>query len=144
MRNQHRHSFKSLQAIIDSGKRITVCAEIYKLLKNSPPLTDKQVCKLLNRKMPSVQPRISDLLHDGVLYECGETKDPKSGLPVRLVRLRAVTDPSVTVERRAKARKMAQNVGKNLKTWLKLMGVKLDDPQKVSKALKKIGINANG
>lgn len=138
--SMHRHSHESIQALIASGKRMTVIAKIYNLLSGQPPLTDKQIAAQLGMPIAHVQPRISDGVSDGVFFECGEAKDPESGLPVRVTRIRNPMDPepmekptTVTQSRQVRMTRAAVK-------WCKQVGVDHTDPKYIVAALVAIGV----
>jgi predicted HTH transcriptional regulator len=85
----HKHSLAAYNQLRNSQQTKLKWAKILGLLINSPPMTDKQISTALGyAHYSAVQPRISDLIKEGILEECGEIKCPESGLPVRLVRIK--------------------------------------------------------
>jgi len=136
----HKHSHESLQAIIHSGKRQTVLAKIYKLLTDQPPLTDKQIAKALKMKVANVQPRISDGVACGVFFECGESKDPESGLPVRLTRIRVSTDPEPMEQEQNVSQSRQKRMAQAAVRWCKQVGIDHTNPKYIVAALVSLGV----
>jgi len=90
----HKHSLAAYNQLRNSQQTKLKWAKILGLLINSPPMTDKQIAKALGYvvldtiMVSKVQPRISDLVKEGILEECGDIKCSETNLPVRLVRIK--------------------------------------------------------
>lgn len=88
-RRQSLH-VNSLQALWEGrdelfGKREQA---VLQALRAFGPMTDREVMLRLDFADPNaVRPRITGLIEEGVLVECGEKQDPITGKTVRIVRI---------------------------------------------------------
>ena len=84
----HKTSLEAYYNAVLKGKRMTKCYRIIELMLTCSAKTDREIAESLGCAHKSeVQPRISDLIKDKVLQECGERFDSTTGINVRLVRL---------------------------------------------------------
>ncbi len=88
--NVHDHSLESFDALPKNNRADL----IYRLFKRvNRPLTDRQVKDALGfDEMNAVRPRITEMSKEcdgrpGLLEECGQTRDYKSGKTVRQTRI---------------------------------------------------------
>lgn len=80
----HPNSYQAYHSINKSQRR-HIIQRIYEVYGS---LTDRQVCDILGfRDLNSVRPRISEMIDDGVLVECGNKKDEITHKTVRLVKI---------------------------------------------------------
>lgn len=72
---------------IDRSDRKKIVLSVYQQ-RPSEPLTDRQVAEQLGFKdMNAVRPRISEMVAQGVLIECGKAKDYLTRKCVRLTKI---------------------------------------------------------
>jgi len=84
----HKHSLEAYHNAVLKGKRLSKCHRIIELMLTCSAKTDREISECLGCAHKSeVQPRISDLIKDKVLQDCGERFDAISNTKVRLVRL---------------------------------------------------------
>ncbi len=79
----HENS-REAYATIELSERSRKILEVYK--GSTVPLTDRQIAARMGHARDWVQPRVSDMIRDGLLEECGKTECSVSGKMVRLVR----------------------------------------------------------
>lgn len=84
----HTNSLTAYQSL-NSAHRREIIAQAY---ADHGRMTDRELCAILGfRDMNNVRPRVTDMIHDGVLVEVATVKDPLTRRPVRVVSLR--TEP---------------------------------------------------
>lgn len=96
----HRNSIEALEEMISSGKRKTMCCEIYELMCTQPPLTGRQIASRLGWDYHAATKRICDLLRDGVLVEDATIECPETGNSVRTVRVSNELDRRIAEQNR--------------------------------------------
>ncbi len=78
----HAHSLEAYASLKPDARRAAVLA-VYR--GSTFPLTDRQVMEALGfTDGNAVKPRISELVEDGKLYECGKVKDHITNKTVRV------------------------------------------------------------
>ncbi len=83
--NMHEHSLAAYATLDLKGRK----REIFDfLLTCTIPLTDRQIAARMGHGRDWVQPRISDMIKDEILEDCGGVECTISGKTVRLVRVR--------------------------------------------------------
>lgn len=88
----HKNSKETLHKISDLSQRHQNIFFTYR--QNERPLTDRQVKNKMGLEdMNEVRPRITELIHENFLKECGTAIDEKTRKPVRLVRVRYYEEP---------------------------------------------------
>ena len=89
--NVHKNSLEAYYSIKESGAKLSRCQMIIDLMVDEKERTDNEVAEALGFPHKSaVQPRLTELIQDKVLEECGTRKDPATNKNVRVVKL--VTD----------------------------------------------------
>lgn len=90
LRLTHKHSATALDAQAVAGTLSKRCKSILGALRASQqPMTDREIKDYLQfDDMNSVRPRITEMIRDRVLEECGSVTCPVTHLPVRLVKER--------------------------------------------------------
>lgn len=82
----HKNSLKTNDCIEKDGSKLNRRVMVYNVYNYEIPLSDREVMIILGfNDMNSVRPRITELIQEGVLEECGTVKD-SDGKPQRLVR----------------------------------------------------------
>jgi len=86
----HRIHENSLDAYRSSELELSERAQaVFDWIKSNGKATDRQVARGMGFDHKSaVQPRISEMVDDGVLVEVGKAQDPISGKSVRVVDVR--------------------------------------------------------
>ena len=87
----HQHSLTAHAEERCSGNLSKRCQKILGYLENVGYLgrSDRQIMTALGFVDPNaVRPRVSDLIRQGVLEECGSVRDPATGKQVRRVRIK--------------------------------------------------------
>lgn len=91
----HEMHENSLAAYEANGFRFSLRSRMIAVVyaRSGTPLTDREVgLKLGFADMNAVKPRISEMVRQGVLVECGKSWDPSTKATVRLCRLRPLKD----------------------------------------------------
>jgi hypothetical protein len=85
----HRMHDNSLDAFREEKPKLSARAErIYGWVGGHGPATDREVLRGLNYSdMGAVRPRLTEMIHDGLLEECGKKRCPVTHKTVRLVRV---------------------------------------------------------
>ena len=81
----HKNSLAAFNSL-DTKTRKHIILRLYEL---HGPQTDRQILQKLDfYDMNAVRPRISELIDEGILKECGDTLDEETGRTVRVVRVK--------------------------------------------------------
>lgn len=98
----HPNSLAAYQA--DGFKLGKRAMEIYALLRDKGPMTDRQVVYAFGKSdLNYARPRLTDLIHDDWVVECGETKCGTTGKVVRLVRALSSEERAAQITKREAA-----------------------------------------
>jgi len=86
----HTNSIDAYKIQLASGKKLTRSQLIIDLLLQlTEPQTDREIMIALGfTDMNSIRPRVTELIKNGTLEECGKVKDQITGLNVRRVRIK--------------------------------------------------------
>lgn len=83
--DMHQNSLHAFATLEVTGRK----REILDFLRTCTlPLTDRQIAARMGHARDWAQPRVSDMIKDGLLEEYGKTECSVSGKHVRLVRVR--------------------------------------------------------
>lgn len=106
----HPNSLAAYQA--DGFKLGKRALEIYALLRDKGPMTDRQVVYAFGKSdLNYCRPRLTSLLQDDWAVECGETKCSTTGKTVRLVRALSSEERAARIAERESNRGTPQELG---------------------------------
>jgi len=87
MKGKHANSIESYNQALASGMIETDSQKIFELLTYEPPITQRQISARLGWPIYKVRRRVSEMIANGILIECGKIKSAETGCPERVVRI---------------------------------------------------------